>query len=148
MPHLFLFSPGLWLGEGKVSFSTSPEKLHFYTRWQILPTVNDAISCQQTVEMQDELGSIQNSFVLSQIQATSFTIELSNHIIGTVTGHGIIDTQTIAWEFHQQNAHQEAFEGFEVYELLSNNDYMLHAEYASSEQLRTIIDGRLWLKGS
>jgi len=35
MGHLFILEPGLWLGEGKISFSASPEFLRFYTKWTV-----------------------------------------------------------------------------------------------------------------
>jgi hypothetical protein len=54
----------------------------------------------------------------------------------------VIDAKTIAWEFRNN----EEFQGFEVYELQENGDYMLHAEYSTSEDFRTIIDGRVWQK--
>ena len=35
MTQPFLFEPGLWIGEGHVQFSSSPEQVKFYTRWKI-----------------------------------------------------------------------------------------------------------------
>lgn len=140
--HAFLFQPGEWLGEGKVTFSASPDVLRFYTRWNVADVSGGLILCQQLVEMQDQLESIHNAFCLTDIKEESFSIELSNDIIGSVGGKGIIDTKTIGWEFR----HKDIFEGYEVYELESNGNYLLHAEYASPEQFRTIIDGKIWLK--
>jgi hypothetical protein len=65
-------------------------------------------------------------------------------MLGSVQGKGIIDAKTIAWEFR---GHPD-FEGFEVYELQENGDFMLHAEYSSLDQIRTIIDGRIWKKAT
>jgi hypothetical protein len=141
--HQFLFTPGYWIGEGKITFSSSPSVLRFYTRWHIAPIHAGMIDCQQEVEMQEQMDVMRNFFSVSEVTAKSFAIELSSSILGTVTGKGIIDTKTIAWEFHHAN---QAFEGFEVYELKDNGEYMLHAEYASTDQLRTIIDGRIWRK--
>ena len=71
-------------------------------------------------------------------------MELENELLGTVKGTGVIDENTIAWEFHGTGG----LEGFEVYELQDNGDYMMHAEYSSPDQFRTIIDGRIWKKNT
>jgi hypothetical protein len=71
-------------------------------------------------------------------------MELENELLGKVKGAGVIDEKTIAWEFHGTGG----LEGFEVYELQDNGDYMMHAEYSSPDQFRTIIDGRIWKKNA
>lgn len=140
--HLFLFTPGIWLGEGVVTFSASPEHIRFYTKWQ----VNDidsmlAIPCEQKVELQDTNEKVINELSLYNITSTNFLIKLENALFGQVTGKGLIDDKTIAWEFRSP----EAIEGYEVYEIQDNGDYLFHSEYAS-DQFRTIIDGRIWKK--
>ncbi len=142
--HRFLFTPGRWIGEGRITFSSSPEYLRFYTGWNVGKSTPPAVEWQQEVEMEGESESLVNSFSFTDITPTSFTIQLKNSLVGKVTGTGVIDPKTIAWEFRGQ----EHFEGFEVYELQDNGDYMLHAEYASPDQFRTIIDGRIWKKES
>ena len=140
--HDFIFKPGLWVGEGKVTFSASPERVRFYTKWTIEKEAEDEIVCQQHVEMEGGESNVYNTFVFSNIQKDSFNVELSSEILGSVQGKGLIDKKTIAWEFRD---HPE-FQGFEVYELQDNGDFMLHAEYSSTDQIRTIIDGRVWKK--
>lgn len=142
--HQFLFSPGQWIGEGKVTFSTSPEHLRFYTKWLIETDAAGNLYCQQHVEMEGGQDKVLNNFQISQVLSNSFTIELSNDLLGKISGKGVIDPQTIAWEFRES----EELDGFEVYELQENGDYMLHAEYSSTAQFRTIIDGRIWKKQS
>lgn len=142
--HEFLFSPGQWIGEGRVTFSTSPEHLRFYTKWSIEKGPQGNFNCQQHVEMESGQDHVFNTFLISHITSDSFVIELHNEILGKISGKGVIDPQTIAWEFRGHNE----FEGFEVYELQDNGDYMLHAEYSSTEQFRTIIDGRIWKKAN
>lgn len=142
--HTFIFNPGIWVGEGKITFSTSPENIHFYTKWTI--EKNDETKgyvCEQQVEMQGMNESVFNHLVIFDVTEESFKIKLENDLIGKVSGQGIIDPKTIAWEYMG-----EEFEGFEVYELQDNGDYTLHAEYSSSDQYRTIIDGRIWKKSS
>lgn len=140
--HEFLFSTGIWIGEGRVSFSTSPEFLHFYTRWMVEKEENGVIRCSQEVEMRGIEEIVRNIFVFSHFNDNHFNLELTNALFGEVAGKGIIDNKTIAWEFRGQ----QTFEGFEVYEKQENGDYMLHAEYSSPDQLRTIVDGRIWKK--
>lgn len=140
--HDFMFKPGLWVGEGKVTFSVSPERLRFYTKWNVSNGENNRMLCHQQVEMEGGESNVYNDFTISNVQLTSFSIELSNELLGIVKGKGLIDAKKIAWEFR---GHPE-FEGFEVYELQDNGDYNLHAEYSSIDQLRTIIEGRIWKK--
>jgi hypothetical protein len=140
--HDFLFHPGYWIGEGKITFSVSSEHLRNYTRWIVSPESKEGIQCKQTVEMQGGSDNVNNAFFLHGITATGFKINLENELVGTVKGTGVIDAKTIAWEFRGNGG----IEGFEVYELQDNGDYMIHAEYSSPDQFRTIIDGRIWKK--
>lgn len=141
--HQFIFSPGTWIGEGKITFSTSPQSIHFYTKWMI-ESHNQGFFCSHQVEMQGADESMFNKLTISDVTPTSFLVTLENNLVGRVAGKGVIDPKTIAWEYRQG----DDFEGFEVYELQEDGDYMLHAEYSSSDQYRTIIDGRIWKKSS
>lgn len=123
-------------------FSSSQERLRFYTKWTIDEGNQGIISCQQRVEMEGRDEDVVNSFLFSDILPDSFIVELSSDIFGTVMGKGVIDKGIVAWEFR---GHPD-LEGFEVYELQENGDYMLHAEYAGLDQVRTMIDGRIWKK--
>jgi hypothetical protein len=142
--HDFIFLPGNWIGEGKVAFSASPETLHFYTKWVIEKGNGQEISASQIVEIQGNDPPMHNAFVFSDINPKNFSLSLDNDILGSVKGTGVIDDKTIAWEFHGHTG----LEGFEVYELQDNGDYMFHAEYTSPDQFRTIIDGRIWKKST
>ena len=139
----FIFTSGFWLGEGKISFSASPEFLKFYTRWEIKETSPGVMKAKQVVEIQGMEERVNNLFTFQEIQSTSFTVILENHLVGSVTGKGIRGEKTIAWEFHNQTA----FEGFETYEQQETGDYFLHAEYGGSDQFRTIVEGLIWRKG-
>lgn len=140
--HHFILFPGKWVGEGNITFSASPDQLHFYTRWMIGDVNSGAITCTQEVEMPGNEPNMLNNFLFSELSANAFQVQLENDILGKVQGKGIIDTKTIAWEFHGG----PSLEGFEVYELQDNGDYKMHAEYSSPDQFRTIIDGRIWKK--
>lgn len=140
----FIVTPGLWLGEGKISFSSSSEFLKFYTKWNIQEDSPGIMKATQIVEMQGVDEHVINSFTFTEIKPTSFSVFLENNVLGSILGSGLRDEHVIAWEFRDQLT----FEGFEVYEQQENGDYFLHAEYGASDQFRTIIEGLIWRKGS
>ncbi|MBS4167107.1 Uncharacterized protein NEOC65_002213 [Neochlamydia sp. AcF65] len=141
--HHFIFHPGVWIGEGKITFSTSPESLHFYTKW-VVDKQKEKIGyiCQQSVEILGIDEQVSNQLTFFEMAPASFSVRLENELIGSVSGKGVIDAKIIAWEYPLSND----FEGFEVYELQENGDYLLRAEYNSSDQYRTIIEGKIWKK--
>jgi len=140
--HKFLLTPGTWIGEGKVTFSASPEEVRFFTKWEIKASDGSDICCTQQVEMHGVDEKVTNHFKLSLIDNTGFTIVLHNEMIDKVVGKGLIEEEKIAWEFREH----ENFEGFEVYKRQQDNTYSMHAEYASIDHFRTIIDGIIWPK--
>ena len=140
--HSFIFAPGAWIGEGRVTFSMSPDLVRYYTKWVVEAAYEGKIACEQRVEKEGGGEDLFNSFTFYELTAESFKVDLTNDTLGTVSGHGIIDEKTIAWEFKGDSE----FQGFEVYELQENGDYLVHAEYSSSEEFRTIVDGRIWKK--
>jgi len=140
----FIFTPGLWLGEGKITFSSSSEFLKYYTRWEITEQAPGMMRAVQTVEIQGVDEHVVNAFAFSDIKPASFSVCLENQMVGKISGTGIRDERLIAWEFRGQLS----FEGFEVYEKQENGDYFIHAEYGSSPQYRTIIEGLVWRKSS
>lgn len=146
--HQFIFNPGIWIGEGKLSFSYSSEQLRFYTKWRNAALKETEILCTQQVEKQDMAELLCNRFTFSKITADSFMVELENDLFGHIQGTGIISPTTIAWEFHQERGFgdSETVEGLEVYELQPSGDYLFHAEYLSNDKFRTMIDGRIWKK--
>src|SRR5688572_1536614 len=109
---IFIFQLGTWIGEGKISFSSSPEFIKFYTKWQIQEESPGQLKAVQIVEMQDVEEHVVNFYTFLDILDSSFTVLLENEMIGKITGKGIKDERSIAWEFRNQ----EIFEGFEVYE--------------------------------
>ena len=144
MPPGFIFSSGIWIGEGKITFNTSLEFIKFYTKWEISSENPAFIYAIQKVEMHGVKDHVVNYFNFKDITPTSFTVLLESEAVGSVQGSGVINPTVLAWEI--RNPPQ--FEGFEVYELQENGDYSLHAEYASIDEYRTIIDGLIWKKGS
>jgi hypothetical protein len=140
----FIFTPGLWLGEGKISFASSPDFLKFYTKWEIEQGGEKpaTLKATQFVEIQGVEELVINNFIFSSILPTSFEVYLSNNLMGNISGRGLRDEKTVAWEFSKQLS----CEGFEVYEKQENGDYFFHAEYGSPSQFRTTIEGLIWPK--
>ena len=73
--HEFLFSSGQWIGEGKVTFSSSQEHLRFYTKWSLEKGDNGNVSCQQHVEMEAGEERVINNFLISDIRSDSFAVK-------------------------------------------------------------------------
>jgi len=74
MAHDFIFKPGLWVGEGRVTFSASPERLRFYTKWTIEKEIEKTVTSQQRVEMEGGGSNVYNTFILSDMTPVSFFI--------------------------------------------------------------------------
>jgi hypothetical protein len=144
MRHHFIFSPGHWIGEGRISFSSSADHFRFYTKWTIDPLEEGKVTARQQIEIQGGGDHSVNQLLFSNIVNQNFQVELVQALSPPMHGKGILDEKTIAWEFRNR----ADFEGFEVYELQENGDYMLHAEYLSGGQFRTLIDGRIWKKST
>lgn len=140
--HLFLFKPGLWIGEGKISFASSTETVRFFTRWQLVDQTPEMLIWLQEVELHGLEQTTRNLFTFTQIKGKNFKVELNNELMGKVSGKGIIGNETIAWELR---SHSNS-EGYEIYALQKNGDYNFRAEYISVEPYRTLIEGKIWQK--
>lgn len=138
----FIFVPGIWLGEGKTTFSASPEFLKFYTKWEITRESPLIMKAVQVVEMLGIEEHVVNQLTFTDIQPASFTVLLENIQIGRVSGTGLRNENLIAWEFRGH----PTFEGFEVYEKQENGDYFFHGEYGGADEFRTIVEGLIWHK--
>ena len=143
--HLFILTPSYWIGEGRISFSSSPDIVRFYTRWVLTESSErdgKTMRANHDVEMQGGQDQVKNKLIFYNFSPTSFEVELKNDLVGTILGNGLIDEEKIAWEFRGKTH----FEGFEVYEKQDNGDYLFHAEYISQDHFRSVIDGRIWQK--
>ena len=140
--HSFILEPGSWLGQGTISFSESSDQLKFYTRWKVSKSKAQLINCFQEIEIEGIGEKMENTFILSDLSPINFHIKLENHLLGSVDGKGVIDEKLIAWEFRDPGT--TGFEGYEVYELQPDGSYLMRAEYASSDQMRTIVQGKIW----
>ncbi len=141
--HNFLFNPEEWIGDGTITFNEFGHGLKFYTRWKVFDSNKTEVSCSQEIEVEGLMDKTQNRFTLSEIKPGSFSITLENESLGKVIGKGVMDDKTVAWEFSNKEL---GFEGFEIYELQEDGNYVTRGEYVSIDQLRTIIEGKIWKK--
>ena len=140
--HSFILSPNNWLGEGRIQLNMVDEELGFFTRWNV-PNRDSIgrIECIQEIQVKGLSDIMINQFSFFDLSHANFSIELENQALGKVTGSGLINEKVIAWEFRIADI---GFEGFEFYEKESDTSYQMRAEYATRDQFRTLIRGRLW----
>lgn len=142
----FIFGPGTWLGEGKVKLTVSDEELKYVTRWNIDKSKkNGLIGSIQEVQITGIPDVMHNQFSFYDFADEQFKVQLENPTIGKVIGTGIYRPKLLAWEFRNNGME---FEGFEMYELLADGSYFMHAEYVSNEEFRTSIQGKIWKKAA
>ncbi|MBY0530142.1 MAG: hypothetical protein K2P51_08155 [Rhabdochlamydiaceae bacterium] len=140
--HPFILTPGTWLGQGKIQLNMVSEELAFFTRWTIgTPDSDGRIECFQEIQVKGLADVMHNQFTISGINQGEFQIELENQALGKISGKGIINEKLIAWEFRVEEI---GFEGFEFYEKQEDQTYTMRAEYATSDQFRTLIQGSVW----
>ncbi len=138
----FLFIPGEWAGEGIVSFSFSPDELVFRMTWTVYEGRENSYMCVQTVYIEEQEPMV-NAFKISpKLQGDSlpvnFDILLENVALGSFLGKGVIQNQSLAWEFRYPGT----LDGYEVYERIGEGEYLLRAEYCGDD-VRTMIQGRI-----
>ena len=141
--HLFLLTPGLWLGQGSLSFTLSAEEVKFFTRWKVEKLDNGKISCIQETEVDGSSSVVTNQLSFSHMSASKFLVMLNNDTFGELKGSGVIDDKVIAWEYRGK---AQPVEGFEIYEKKNSDRYSVYAEYASDDFYRTTIKGEIWQK--
>lgn len=143
MNHMFIFSPGLWLGEGKIMLNMVEEELFFGTKWLIQNTdFTGKINCSQEIQIQGLPEQMRNELSFYDFQAKRFQVDMDNQNVGRIVGTGIFDDTMIAWEF-RNNAN---FEGYETYTLQEDGSYIMKGEYITTDQFRTQIEARIWLQ--
>ncbi len=140
--HSFIFSPGAWVGEGKITLNMVEEDLLFNSNW----TVQDRdgmgkVSCAQDILIRGLSDGLRNELTFYDFAAKSFSVDMENQNIGRITGTGVFDEKTIAWEFKNNEMN---FEGYESYDLQPDGSYLMRGEYVTSDQLRTQIEAKIW----
>jgi len=142
--HSFIFSTGTWFGEGRIRLNMIDEDLFFFTNWN-LHDRDDAGKIQgvQEIQIQGLSENMRNEITFYDFLSEGFAVEMENPNLGKVQGFGLSDPKVIAWEFRDK---ERNFEGFESYHLQEDGTYRMHAEYVTSDQFRTEIEGKIWLQ--
>lgn len=138
--HRFLFEAGNWQGEGTIRFSLTENALSYHTFWHVHGLQDNVILATQRVQIVGSDEEVVNRLRVSEIGTEKFLMGLENPVLGAAMGTGLVDQQRVAWEFRGKQA---SFEGFEIYEK-DPSGYLVKAEYASKDDSRTMIEGRLW----
>jgi hypothetical protein len=146
MNQHFIFSTDEWIGEGTIRLSMSEEPLHFVTRWKPQPKdASGMIEVIQEVQIKGINEMMINHFTFATADLNNIDIVLENNTVGKVQGTGILNPNIIGWEFNQPQVH---FQGFEFYEKQNSDQYLMRGEYASDDDYRTYITGKIWKKNS
>jgi len=142
MQHSFILESSLWKGEGKIILNMVDEVLTFFTNWNIKEKdFAGKVGSKQEIQIAGISENMKNDLTFFDFTSKSFSVEMENPNIGRIVGTGIYDDKVIAWEFRDNDMN---FEGFETYHLQEDGSYLMHAEYVTSDQFRTQIDGRIW----
>ncbi|MBS0652649.1 MAG: hypothetical protein JSR39_03890 [Verrucomicrobia bacterium] len=140
--HPFLLTPSSWLGQGRIQLNMVAEELSFVTKWNVSESDPEGrIECVQEIQVKGLSDIMHNQFNIFDLNSGEFQIELENDALGKITGKGLINEKIIAWEFRVE---EMGFEGFELYEKQDEQNYLMRAEYATADQFRTLIQGKVW----
>ncbi|MGR3911755.1 MAG: hypothetical protein QRY71_00375 [Candidatus Rhabdochlamydia sp.] len=140
--HQFIFAPALWMGEGTIKLSLLKEELIFSTKWNTYAQDSSGlIECMQQICVQDVTEPVYNQLIFSDVTLNRFTVEFQSASLGKLMGKGLTTEHKIAWEFKAEDI---GFEGLEIYEKVDENRYQMYAEYATQDELRTVIKGVIW----
>lgn len=140
--HYFIFEPKPWIGEGIITLNMVEEKLNFFTKWIVSePDFAGKIQSVQELQISGISENMRNELTFFDFTDNKFSVEMENLNIGRVVGAGVFDEKMLAWEFRENDLN---FEGYEAYHLQKDGSYIIHAEYVTSDQFRTQIDGKIW----
>ncbi|MBX7066345.1 MAG: hypothetical protein K1X28_03860 [Parachlamydiales bacterium] len=144
--HSFIFAPGTWYGEGKITLNMVEEELFFNTSWAVQnKDFAGKVSCAQEIQIQGLSENMRNDLAFYDIQGKTFSVDMENQNVGRIVGTGVFDEKMIAWEFRNNDMN---FEGYETYHLQPDGSYHMKGEYVTSDQFRTQIEARLWLRSN
>jgi hypothetical protein len=142
--HPFIFSPGNWHGEGKIVLNMVEEELIFNTNWAVQNRdFAGKVGAAQEIQIQGLSDNMRNELTFYDFQPKTFCVDMENPNIGRISGTGLFDEKTIAWEFRNNDMN---FEGYETYTMQPDGSYHMRGEYVTSDQFRTRIEARIWQK--
>lgn len=140
--HSFIFNPGSWTGEGKITLNMVEEDLLFNSHWTVQDKdFSGKVICAQDIAIHGLSEGMRNELTFYGFENKSFSVDMENQNIGKITGVGVCDEKTIAWEFRNNGSD---FEGYESYDLQPDGSYLMRGEYVTSDQLRTQIEAKIW----
>ncbi len=145
MLHHFIFSPGVWLGEGTVLLNLAKEELKYVTKFTVRKEKDSQIEVVQEIQIAGLSDLIKNQFYFYNIKPDRFKIRLESQNLGQLDGEGILKKSLLAWEFRIPEV---GFEGFEVYNLSEDDVYLMNAEYTTNQDYRSKVRGKIWKKVS
>lgn len=146
MDHIFLFTPGEWIGYGKIIISGAKEEISFITKWKISEIDQDTIYAEQLVEKQGVEDVLLNQYRFSNFSGNKFKVALENDILEqSVFGEGKFDESSIIWVFQSLDS-PVGLNGVEMYYRQKNDEYSLKAEYVLDDEHKTVIEGHIWRK--
>jgi hypothetical protein len=142
--HSFIFTPGTWHGEGKITLNMVEEELIFNTRWAVQnKDFSGKVSCAQEIQIQGLSENMRNDLSFYGFDNKAFLVDMENPNLGRIVGSGVYDDKMIAWEFRNNDMN---FEGYETYHLQPDGSYHMKGEYVTSDQFRTQIEARITLR--
>lgn len=144
--HSFIFSPGIWQGEGKILLNMVDEELIFNMQWSVQnKDFTGKVACAQDIQIHGLSENMRNELSFYDMQNKCFAVDMENQNVGRIVGSGVYDEKMIAWEFRNNDMN---FEGYETYNLQADGSYQMKGEYVTSDQFRTQIEARLWLRSN
>ena len=142
--HSFIFSPGIWQGEGKIVLNMVEEELIFNTNWAVQDRdFSGKVTCAQEILIQGISENMRNELSFYDFQPKTFSVDMENQNVGRIVGAGVYDEKMIAWEFRNNDMN---FEGYETYNMQPDGSYHMKGEYVTNDQFRTQIEARIWLR--
>jgi hypothetical protein len=140
--HSFVLQPNVWTGEGIITLNMVEEELNFFTKWTVgEKDFAGKIASSQEIQIAGISENMRNELTFFGFSDGAFSVEMENMNIGRVVGLGVYDEKCLAWEFRDNDLN---FEGFETYHIQPDGSYKMHAEYVTSDQFRTQIDGKIF----
>lgn len=122
------------------------EEIIFNTRWAIQnKDFAGKVICSQEIQIQGLSENMRNELSFYDFDNKCFSVDMENQNVGRIVGTGVYDEKMIGWEFRNNDME---FEGYETYSLQSDGTYHMKGEYVTSDQFRTQIEARIWLRSA
>jgi len=139
--HSFLTQSATWLGEGVVKLNLVQEPMKLYSRW-IVDSDEKKLKCVQEIEIAGVSDRMNNFFSFDFTKLDQIYVEMENSMIGKIEARGLCDEEVIAWEYVDPTSE---FGGYEFYKKEDESHYRFCCEFITKDQLRSHIQGKMWL---